>query len=78
MTPGALRVLLSCGEASGDLYAAALVRALRADDPTAAPRLLLARREGMEYTVAHHDGSFYILTNLDAPNFRLVRASVDD
>ncbi len=33
MTSHGLRVLLSCGEASGDLYAAALVRALRAREP---------------------------------------------
>lgn len=33
MTISGLRVLLSCGEASGDLYAAALVRALRAREP---------------------------------------------
>ncbi len=33
MTIGGLRVLLSCGEASGDLYAAALVRALRVREP---------------------------------------------
>ena len=33
MTPGSLRVLLSCGEASGDLYAAALVQELRAREP---------------------------------------------
>src|ERR687893_682465 len=29
-----MRVMLSCGEASGDLYAGALVEALRAQDPT--------------------------------------------
>lgn len=34
MTDGGLRVLLSCGEASGDLYAAALIRALRARRPS--------------------------------------------
>lgn len=33
MSISGLRVLLSCGEASGDLYAAALVRALRAREP---------------------------------------------
>ena len=33
MTAGGLRVLLSCGEASGDLYAAALARALRLREP---------------------------------------------
>ena len=33
MTISGLRVLLSCGEASGDLYAAALVRALRTREP---------------------------------------------
>ena len=29
-----MRVMLSCGEASGDLYAGALVEALRAATPT--------------------------------------------
>jgi len=33
VTIGGLRVLLSCGEASGDLYAGALIRALRAREP---------------------------------------------
>lgn len=33
MNPSAPRVFLSCGEASGDLYAAALVRAMRARAP---------------------------------------------
>ena len=33
MTISGLRVLISCGEASGDLYAAALVRALRTREP---------------------------------------------
>jgi oligopeptidase B len=40
-------------------------------------RLIQARQRGIEYTVTHHDDSFFIATNDGAPNFRLVRAPVD-
>jgi oligopeptidase B len=39
-----------------------------ADNPTAAPRLISARKEGREYDVDEHDGTLYIRTN-DASQF---------
>jgi oligopeptidase B len=53
-------------------------RYLPSDQPTAAPRLILAREEKHEYHVDHRDGLFYIRTNKGAKNFRLVTAPVND
>ena len=39
--------------------------------------LLLAREEGHEYSVGHREGLFYIRTNKDAKNFRLVTTPVE-
>ena len=45
--------------------------------PTAQPeeevRTLLDRQEGHEYRIRHHDGYFYVLTNWQAKNFRLMK-----
>ncbi|MBC8137877.1 MAG: S9 family peptidase, partial [Fibrella sp.] len=49
---------------------------LRASEPTAAPTLILPREEEHEYYLDHRDGLFYIRTNKDALNFRLVTAPV--
>jgi oligopeptidase B len=49
-----------------------------ADDPEAEPRLLAARRTGVEYSAAHHRDLFVILTNDEAENFRLVTAPDTD
>jgi oligopeptidase B len=54
------------------------IRVLPALDPSAEPRILLARRPDVEYSVSHHGDAFYILTNLGGRNFRLVKAPVDD
>lgn len=54
------------------------VRALPADAPMNAPRLLLPRRHRIEYTAHHHGDHFYFLTNDGAPNFRVVRALAND
>ena len=53
------------------------VRLLDADDPSSAPRLAHPREHGMEYYVAHHGEHFFIRTNDQAVNFRLMRAPVD-
>lgn len=45
---------------------------LDASRPAAPPRLFRAREYGVEYSVEHRDGTFYVLTNLDAINFRLL------
>jgi oligopeptidase B len=55
-----------------------------ADDPTAAPRSILPRRQGIEYEVTHapdpvHGDRFLVLTNTDgAVNFKLMAVPVDD
>ncbi|MBC7807156.1 MAG: S9 family peptidase [Akkermansiaceae bacterium] len=49
---------------------------LRADDPTVAPILVLPREEEHEYYLDHRDGLFYIRTNKNALNFRLVTAPI--
>jgi len=53
-------------------------RYLPADDPTAEPRLFLPRRHGHEYDVDHFGPHFYVRTNHEATNFRLMRTPVTD
>jgi oligopeptidase B len=48
------------------------VHALDADNPGAEMRTVEPRRQGVEYQVEHHQGSFLLLTNDQAENFRLV------
>jgi oligopeptidase B len=49
---------------------------LDADDAAAKPRRIEARRNGVEYAIAHHGKRFFIVTNDDAENFRLMEAPV--
>ncbi len=53
------------------------VHALDADHPEAVPRVIRPRRQGVEYSVSHGGEWFYILTNRDAENFRLLQVPVD-
>lgn len=50
---------------------------LDANDPGAPLMLVQARQPGVKYSVAHRDGSFYIRTNDNARNFKLVTAPVN-
>lgn len=52
------------------------VRYADADDPEAEFRIIEPRRPGIEYDATHHGDRFYIVTNDEAPNFRLVSAPV--
>jgi oligopeptidase B len=52
------------------------VRYLAADRPHDAPRLFAARRDGIRYDVDARAGTFYILTNEDAPDFRVFTTPV--
>ena len=52
------------------------MRFVSADEPEAELRVLSPRKDGVEYFAAHHEGTFYIVTNHQAENFRLVKASV--
>ncbi len=54
------------------------VRYASADRPEDEFRVVEPRRQGVEYSITHGGDRFYIVTNDDAPNFRLVSAPVDD
>jgi oligopeptidase B len=49
---------------------------LDANDPEESIRLLSPRQDGVEYLAAHHEGTFYIVTNQQAKNFKLVKTSI--
>jgi len=51
-------------------------RVLEADRPTGDFRVVQPRERGLEYSIAHFEGHFYIITNLDATNFRLMKTPV--
>jgi oligopeptidase B len=53
-------------------------RYIPTDKPESAPVMILPRVEDHEYYVDHRDGLFYIRTNDNAKNFRLVTAPVAD
>ena len=50
---------------------------LSADQPDGELKVLSPRQEGVEYHAAHHEGDFFIVTNYEARNFRLMKARVD-
>lgn len=47
---------------------------LQAEAPAGSFALVQQRQKGLRYYVEHRSGTFYILTNDDAPNFRLMTA----
>jgi oligopeptidase B len=53
------------------------IRILDAEDPAGEFRLVEPRRQRVEYSLDHRGGSFLILTNDEAPNFRLMAAPVE-
>ena len=53
------------------------VRYVDAARPTDALRTIVPRRGNLRYFAGHREGRFYIRTNLDAPNFRIVSAPDD-
>jgi oligopeptidase B len=50
------------------------IRYLATDQPTGELKLIEPRRRGVVYEVDHVDDKFFVRTNLDAPNFRLMSA----
>jgi oligopeptidase B len=52
------------------------LRYLEAAEPQGEFRVLLPRRQGVEYDAAHHGEYFYIRTNDQAKNFRLMRTDI--
>jgi oligopeptidase B len=53
-------------------------RYLSADNPTGDWKIISPRRAGHEYSADFDNGEFYIVTNKDAENFRIVRAPLND
>ena len=53
------------------------MRFLSADQPLGELKVLSPRRDGIEYFASHHEGNFFIVTNHEARNFRLMQASVE-
>ncbi|HZZ91994.1 MAG TPA: S9 family peptidase, partial [Usitatibacter sp.] len=54
------------------------MRILRADEPMGEFRPVLPRRDGHEYYLDHRGDEFFIRTNDEGRNFRVVRAPVSD
>jgi len=48
-----------------------------ANDPTASTEVFLPLKDGQEYSVAKAEDGYYVLTNIDAKNFRIMKAPLD-
>jgi oligopeptidase B len=59
--------------ASSGSFTTGEVRYLPTDRPAAEWRVLLPRREGIEYSAEHHGDDFLVLTNDHAVNFKVMR-----
>ena len=53
------------------------VHVLDADQPGGDFRLFAPRQQGVEVYLAHHGNLFYVLTNEDAVNFKLMKSPVE-
>jgi oligopeptidase B len=53
-------------------------RAIPTANPNAAPRIIAPRRPNVEYSVEHGGDYFYLVTNDNARNFKIVRAADRD
>ncbi len=51
---------------------------LEADQPTDDFKIISPRQSELEYSVEHHGDQFFIVTNADAVNFKLMRASANN
>ena len=54
------------------------VHVIPADRPETVPRVVEPRAQGVEYGVEHHTGTFIVLTNDEAENFRVVATPADN
>jgi oligopeptidase B len=52
-------------------------RILAAEDPLGEPRVFSVRRQGVEYFIEHAGDHFFIATNENALNFKLMESSLD-
>jgi oligopeptidase B len=54
------------------------IRYLPADNPLGEWKVITPRRENLEYSATFDNGEFFITTNKDAENFKVVRAPAND
>jgi oligopeptidase B len=54
------------------------IHVIPADHPDVGARVVEPRSQGVEYAVEHHGGTFIVLTNDEAENFRVVATPADD
>jgi oligopeptidase B len=52
------------------------IRYLEADKPNGSFKVFLPRQKDHLYSVSHFEDKFYIVTNLNAPNFKLMETSI--
>lgn len=53
-------------------------RFLKADNPDGEFKIFQAREKNLEYRIDHFEKDFYIVTNYQAKNFRLMKTSIDN
>ena len=49
-----------------------------ANNPTSEPKIFLPIKDGQEYSIEKSGDSYYVLTNIDAKNFRVMKASANN
>ncbi|MGB8819181.1 MAG: S9 family peptidase [Rhizobiaceae bacterium] len=54
------------------------IRLIPADTPLAEPKIVAARQAGIQYSLAEAGNRFYVLTNMDAKDFKICEAPVAD
>jgi oligopeptidase B len=54
------------------------VRYLSAGQPDSGLKVVAPRKQGIEYSAEHHKGNFFIFTNENAKNFKLMKATVEN
>jgi oligopeptidase B len=64
-------VITAASKTSGEVWL------IPAGDPTAPPRSVRARTPDLEYSLDHCGDRFIVLTNLDAPDFKVMTAPLD-
>jgi oligopeptidase B len=62
---------------SSGSYGSTEQRFLAADNPSGEWKIIAERKQGHEYTADHRDGRFYILTNKNANNFKVMTCLVE-
>lgn len=60
-------ILIQCGS-----YLTDDVQMLSADEPLGKFTAFLQRKKGVKYSIEHHDKSFFILSNENAPDFKIM------